>query len=1558
MLIANNLVSFWKLTLYKSSSNTIGSEIDINDQQCNDLASRYLTLNSFAGVTAYYENNTLFTQPAPAFQTNVRINVTNSQMLPYLYGANWYWVLNNSKRLSFVDALWKLQDLNPYYKFAINTTNLIVYPGSIVSSTSQSTRSDAVSMVFTDINTQTATATWSWTYSPSSLDWTVWISSVSNFGKIFSLSLVDSNSNRIDDGNQKFVMLYQLPVVSALKLYARAHLVNGSYPVYPEFEFVQVTLNNPNNVDMQILETRWRTYRLQEEMNITYISSSTLVCKTNTALNIDDFCVQVSIDNGITWSSDCSTQLSILQREIDQILWKSQTFYREDNQLSVPFNLVWFWSVDPSQNEICVNIEDEVLCTNPLYSIYLSSQVFSTYSVPGANWNIDDASGDFSFYMNRHKVNWSIPNKILASGNRSNLKLFGSNFKEVTSCSFEVETGDVFSTTAVFFDLTYVECPLPDFSNIAFNNLMLKVLVGLPQSDESLSNTSKIRIYLVQSPTLTSISPIEGFDAQQQDIIITGTNFYSFDSLHVKAVFTGYEDDMLINWLSLSNEMLIIKAPNALNIQLYNDRKMYLYVSVNGVDYTEEQIYYTFLDEPSIVGLSRYDADYQGNINIEVYGLHFIPNVTECAFGNTYVPATYNSATGNITWTAPPRDSYGNVQFKLVFYGSYEVNNTLIYFTYKNLNIIDDFTPTEWYLTGGINVTITGNFTSIIGTSFSIYFGTNLVTNYTFQSAYQLLVVAPPVTADEDDEIIIIQGDLKYSTGNKLFYYKSFFQVVSIYPTSGPSRGDTVVEVTYSGTIDTMIFCKFGTKYSSIINISPERVDWKSPSYSPGTINVDLIVPDIYETNNGVQFLYNKDISVLNISPTAVPLKGGTTITVNGLNFLPSIKFKITEFGNLTDISEFVSSSQFKFIAPEQTTTGNKLVFMTNNIEDFYQRYDYPLLYYNNIYAISITPDIILIGSSTTVKIQGSGFISSDSIINYLKINSKIVEATYVDSETLTWVLPSFSNLTVQTSFEVTLTINLQDYYGNLKVKYILQPVINSFNPAYSSSYEQYFTVNVTGANFMDGSGLQWNLGSYSSYAIMYQTSSEILCFFSTLQSGEYELKVSNNYGFDYTVAANTFLVIKSIQVTDIFPKLISSKGSIVFVKGSGFKSGIKWVFEVDAVGYTFNSDNIVDAQILNSNLIVWKCPDFSLFGSQTLLVRASLSNSLNLVSQSGVSLKIVDKPPVGYYAYQQDIIECPEGSFWPGLGNVRASQCPIGTYSDQKRTSQWKSWNRNLCPFEASSESQSCPDGYIWDSIGLYYPFKPWTKGNFCQHGTQEYDKVNPSLASPLIWDKNTYWSSGVKSGVTLMSNSTSSKACKRGFMCPSGSTSQYGIGQWPTGHYCPTPGSQGIPCPPRTYCPGRGNLSPIPCELGTFNYHYGQSNCTTWPIGFICPLKGLFSPVACPRGFMWNDEGLVYAYLLCRPGLIWGRGVKSGVKIDERSWKDLEKIEYQLTQCIGGVVYFKSAGHYGLYLDGYGLNNTDYVWWWSSSQLMEYIPKISEVMTTNIISTGKLIK
>mmetsp|Transcript_42772 Transcript_42772/g.50142 ORF Transcript_42772/g.50142 Transcript_42772/m.50142 type:complete len:141 (-) Transcript_42772:1621-2043(-) len=140
----------------------------------------------------------------------------------------------------------------------------------------------------------------------------------------------------------------------------------------------------------------------------------------------------------------------------------------------------------------------------------------------------------------------------------------------------------------------------------------------------------------------------------------------------------------------------------------------------------------------------------------------------------------------------------------------------------------------------------------------------------------------------------------------------------------------------------------------------------------------------------------------MSVTPAAVPLKGGTKITISGLYFLPTIKFKITEFGDITDISEYVSSSQIKIIAPPQETTGEKNIFLSNNIEDFYQRFDFPLLYYNEINVLSVTPNVILIGSNTKVTITGSGFINSDKVINALMINSVLVYTTVVDAQTIT----------------------------------------------------------------------------------------------------------------------------------------------------------------------------------------------------------------------------------------------------------------------------------------------------------------------------------------------------------------------------------------------------------------------------------------------------------------------------------------------------------------------------------------------------------------------------
>ena len=279
---------------------------------------------------------------------------------------------------------------------------------------------------------------------------------------------------------------------------------------------------------------------------------------------------------------------------------------------------------------------------------------------------------------------------------------------------------------------------------------------------------------------------------------------------------------------------------------------------------------------------------------------------------------------------------------------------------------------------------------------------------------------------------------------------------------------------------------------------------------------------------------------------------------------------------------------------------------MSNNGQDYYQRYDYPLIYYNGILAESINPNKVLIGGQTEVLIKGVDFIQDTRIKNALKINGVVVDTTVVNGETITCTLPSFDYLTTETVFDVFVTVNLQDYYTGLTVTYILPPIISSFDPTFSNTHEQYFTVNVTGENFLHSSGLECNLGGYSSYTISFSSSESILWFFSTLPSGLYELKVSNNFGYDYTVSTSKFEVIRSLQVISVYPRVVTSKGTVIFLKGSGFRSGVKWLFEIDEAGYTFNSNMIMNAQILNANLIVCKMPDLSFVGSTNIIVKAS----------------------------------------------------------------------------------------------------------------------------------------------------------------------------------------------------------------------------------------------------------------------------------------------------------------------------------------------------------------
>ena len=95
-----------------------------------------------------------------------------------------------------------------------------------------------------------------------------------------------------------------------------------------------------------------------------------------------------------------------------------------------------------------------------------------------------------------------------------------------------------------------------------------------------------------------------------------------------------------------------------------------------------------------------------------------------------------------------------------------------------------------------------------------------------------------------------------------------------------------------------------------------------------------------------------------------------------------------------------------------------------------------------------------------------------------------------------------------------------------------------------------------------------------------------------------------------------------------------------------------------------------------------------------------------------------------------------------------------------------------------------------------------------------------------------------------------------------------------------------------------------PIKCPKGTYNMYQGQINCTSCPLGHICPVEGLFLPLKCPPGYACNQEKLEYPINLCKIGHICLGGVMSGTTTTDRSCFILRKIGV-IEQCDGGITY-----------------------------------------------------
>lgn len=89
------------------------------------------------------------------------------------------------------------------------------------------------------------------------------------------------------------------------------------------------------------------------------------------------------------------------------------------------------------------------------------------------------------------------------------------------------------------------------------------------------------------------------------------------------------------DYLYINDNTILVQIPDAKNIEYYNERRLKISVSNNKVNYSPETVYFTYMEEPTLISITNNTSDFEGGKTCQIIGTHFTNDVTECVFGST-----------------------------------------------------------------------------------------------------------------------------------------------------------------------------------------------------------------------------------------------------------------------------------------------------------------------------------------------------------------------------------------------------------------------------------------------------------------------------------------------------------------------------------------------------------------------------------------------------------------------------------------------------------------------------------------------------------------------------------------------------------------------------------------------------------------------------------------------------------------------------------------------------------------------------------------------------------
>ncbi len=568
---------------------------------------------------------------------------------------------------------------------------------------------------------------------------------------------------------------------------------------------------------------------------------------------------------------------------------------------------------------------------------------------------------------------------------------------------------------------------------------------------------------------------------------------------------------------------------------------------------------------PTVSNISPSAGPIDGGTTVIITGTNFT-GATAVKFGSTNAASyTVNSST-QITATAPAGTA-GTVDITVTTAGGTSTTGASSRFTYMLAPTVSNISPSAGPTTGGTTVTITG--TNLMGVS-AVKFGGKNASGYTVVSLTQITATAPAGTAGTVDITVTSAGGTSATSANDQFTYIAAPTVSNISPSAGPAAGGTEVIITGTNLMGASVV-KFGSMNATSFTVdSATQITATSPAGTAGTVDITVTTAGGTSTTGASsQFTYVAAPTISNISPSAGPIDGGTTVIITGTNFTgaTAVKFGSTDATNYT----VVSPTQITATAPAGTAGTVDITVTTaggTSTTGASSQFTYMLA----PTVSNISPSAGPAAGGTAVIITGTNLMGASVV----KFGGKNASGFTVNSPTqIIATAPAGTAGTVDIT--VTSAGGTSTTGASSQFTYVAAPTISNISPS-SGPIAGGTTVIITGTNLMGASAVKF--GSTNAASFIVDSATQITATSPAGTAGTVDITVTTAGGTSTTGANDQFTYVEAPTVNIISPSAgPTTGGTAVIITGTNLGGATSVRFgSTDATNYIVDSANLIIA--------------------------------------------------------------------------------------------------------------------------------------------------------------------------------------------------------------------------------------------------------------------------------------------------------------------------------------------------------------------------------------------